>query len=103
MIQIYFCSIKTLIQFLIVRMWNLQISQRGLSQTHCLWMLIKLNDCYFILASTTESKLERLYHCQKHAARVRIYIYVCVCVCVCVCACACVYVLFPSTIEASPD
>ena len=30
-------------------MWNLQVSQRGLSQTNSLWMLIKLNGCYFIL------------------------------------------------------
>ena len=77
-----------------------KISQRGLNQTNCLWMLIKLNGCYFILASTTESKLERLYRCQKHAARV--YIYMCVCVCVWVRGCVFVC-LFPSTIEASPD
>ena len=46
MIQIYFSPIKTLIHFLIVWMWNM--SQRGLSQTNCPWILIKLNACYFI-------------------------------------------------------
>ena len=50
MIQTYFCPIKTLIHLLIVWMWNLPISQRGLSQTNCLWILIKPNGCYFIFS-----------------------------------------------------
>ena len=50
MIQIYFCLIKTLIYILIVWMWNLKMSQCGLGLTNCLWILIKLNGCYFILS-----------------------------------------------------
>ena len=50
MIQIYFCPIKTLIHILLVWMCNLNMSQPGLSHTNCLWMLIKLNGCPFILS-----------------------------------------------------
>ena len=32
--------IKTFIHYLLVWMWNLTMSQRGLNQTNCLWMLI---------------------------------------------------------------
>ena len=53
------------------------MSQRGLSQTSCLLILIKLNYFHSYIsyantawAITSKSKLERLYRCQKHVARV---------------------------------
>ena len=46
--QLFLCTKKALIRFLLAWIWN--FFQRGLSQTNCLWMLIKLNGCYFILS-----------------------------------------------------
>ena len=55
------------------------LSKQCLKQLYFSFIHNHVNYANIVWASTSKSKLERVYRCQKHAARV------CMCVCLCVC------------------